>query len=45
MLYVLYCLEKIDEQTFNATNKECLEITKEVYHFIKYLEKNNLEKK
>ena len=45
MLFVLSSLEKIDEQTFNATNEECLEITKEVYHFIKYLEKNNLGKK
>ena len=26
-------------------NKECLEITKEVYHFIKYLEKSNLGRK
>jgi len=45
MLFVLYSLEKINEETFNVLNEECLEITKEVYHFIKYLEKSNVGKK
>ena len=45
MLFVLYNLEKISEQTFTVLNEECLEITKEVYHFIKYLEKSNLGRK
>jgi len=42
MLFVLYSLEKINEETFNVLNEECLQITKEVYHFIKYLEKSSL---
>ncbi|KQT24345.1 hypothetical protein ASG22_10055 [Chryseobacterium sp. Leaf405] len=42
MLFVLYSLEKIDDEAFHTLNNECLEITKEIYHFIKYLEKNNL---
>lgn len=41
MLFVLYSLEKINEETFNALNTECLEIAKEIYHFIKYLERSN----
>ncbi|HEX7870392.1 MAG TPA: four helix bundle protein [Chryseobacterium sp.] len=43
MLFVLYSLEKIDSETFNTLNDECLEITKEIYHFIKYLEKSTLD--
>lgn len=45
MLFVLYSLEKIDDETFNTLNNECLEITKEIYHFIKYLEKSTLDAK
>jgi four helix bundle protein len=43
MLFVLYSLEKIDNEIFNTLNDECLEITKEIYHFIKYLEKSTLD--
>ncbi|WP_294205219.1 four helix bundle protein [uncultured Chryseobacterium sp.] len=43
MLFVLLQLEKIDDKIFNALNHNCLEITKEIYHFIKYLEKSNLD--
>ena len=42
ILFVLYNINKIDEKTFDYLNEECLEITKEVFHFIKYLEKSNL---
>ena len=42
MLFVLHSLEKIDSEIFNTLNDECLEITKEIYHFIKYLEKSTL---
>lgn len=45
MLFVLYSLEKIDDETFNTLNNECMEITKEIYHFIKYLEKSTLDAK
>ncbi|MCE3075300.1 four helix bundle protein [Chryseobacterium gwangjuense] len=45
MLFVLYSLEKINDETFNTLNNECLEITKEIYHFIKYLEKSTLDAK
>lgn len=41
MLFVLYSLEKINDETFNALNTECLDIAKEIYHFIKYLERSN----
>jgi len=43
MLFVLHSLEKIDSEIFNTLNDECLEITKEIYHFIKYLEKSTLD--
>ncbi|MCX8522520.1 four helix bundle protein [Chryseobacterium formosus] len=43
MLFVLYSLEKIDSEIFNTLNEECLEIAKEIYHFIKYLEKSTLD--
>ncbi|WP_027381062.1 four helix bundle protein [Chryseobacterium daeguense] len=43
MLFVLYSLEKINDEIFNTLNNECLEITKEIYHFIKYLEKSSLD--
>lgn len=39
MLRVLFELEKTDEETFQNLNEECLVMTKEIYHFIKYLEK------
>ncbi|WP_262887549.1 four helix bundle protein [Chryseobacterium aquaeductus] len=42
MLFVLYSLEKINSEIFNTLNNECLEITKEIFHFIKYLEKSTL---
>lgn len=45
MLFVLYSLEKITDEVFNTLNNECLEITKEIYHFIKYLEKSTLDTK
>lgn len=45
MLFVLYSLEKINDEIFNTFNNECLEITKEIYHFIKYLEKSTLDAK
>ncbi|MGN7756167.1 four helix bundle protein [Chryseobacterium sp. 22532] len=45
MLFVLYSLEKINDEIFNPLNTECLEITKEIYHFIKYLEKSTLDAK
>jgi len=45
VLFVLYSLEKINDETFNTLNNECLEITKEIYHFIKYLEKSTLDAK
>jgi len=45
MLFVLYSLEKINDEAFNTLNNECLEITKEIYHFIKYLEKSTLDAK
>jgi four helix bundle protein len=41
MLFVLLSLNKINDKTFSVLNDECLEITKELYHFIKYLEKSN----
>lgn len=43
MLFVLHSLEKIDSEIFNTLNDKCLEITKEIYHFIKYLEKSTLD--
>ncbi|WP_100077585.1 four helix bundle protein [Chryseobacterium camelliae] len=43
MLFVLFRLEKIDDKIFHSLSHECLEITKEIYHFIKYLEKSNLD--
>ncbi|MCA6066985.1 four helix bundle protein [Chryseobacterium sp. RG1] len=45
MLFVLHSLEKINDEIFNTLNNECLEITKEIYHFIKYLEKSTLDAK
>ena len=45
MLFVLYSLEKINSEIFNTLNNECLEITKEIYYFIKYLEKSTLDAK
>ncbi|UWX59719.1 four helix bundle protein [Chryseobacterium oranimense] len=45
MLFVLYSLEKINDEIFNPLNTECMEITKEIYHFIKYLEKSTLDAK
>ncbi|KMQ63840.1 hypothetical protein ACM40_03435 [Chryseobacterium sp. BLS98] len=45
MLFVLYSLEKINDEIFNSLNTECMEITKEIYHFIKYLEKSTLDTK
>ncbi|CEJ68063.1 four helix bundle protein [Chryseobacterium oranimense] len=45
MLFVLYSLEKINDEIFNSLNTECMEITKEIYHFIKYLEKSTLDAK
>jgi four helix bundle protein len=41
MLFVLLSLNKINDKTFKGLNDECLEIAKELYHFIKYLEKSN----
>ncbi|SFN65890.1 four helix bundle protein [Chryseobacterium oleae] len=41
MLFVLSSLKKIDDEDFHSLSNECLEITKDVYHFIKYLEKSN----
>jgi len=41
MLIVLLSLNKINDKTFSVLNDECLEITKVLYHFIKYLEKSN----
>jgi four helix bundle protein len=45
MLFVLYSLEKINDEIFNSLNTECMEIAKEIYHFIKYLEKSTLDTK
>lgn len=45
MLFVMYSLGKISDEIFCEFNNECLEITKEIYHFIKYLEKSTLENK
>ena len=41
MVFVLLSLNKINDKTFKDLNDECLEIAKELYHFIKYLEKSN----
>lgn len=41
MLHVLYRLKKIDLENFNKLHSSCFEISTELYHFIKYLERNN----
>ncbi|QOR73227.1 four helix bundle protein [Cruoricaptor ignavus] len=41
MLYLLLMLGKIDEKDFKNLSERCLEIGKELYHFIKYLERNS----
>ncbi|MDO5616926.1 MAG: four helix bundle protein [Cruoricaptor ignavus] len=41
LLQILLRLEKINEQDFINFNESCVEISKEIYHFIKYLERNN----
>lgn len=41
MLYVLLRLKKITENDFKQLSENCFEISKELYHFIKYLERNN----
>lgn len=43
MLFVLLSLNKLNDETFKSLNQECLDITKEIYHFIKYLEKSNFK--
>ncbi len=41
MLYILLRLKKITEDDFKQLSDNCFEISKELYHFIKYLERNN----
>ena len=41
MLYILFRLKKIDEIHFKQLSERCFEISVELYHFIKYLEKTN----
>ena len=41
MLYILLRLKKIDESAFKKLSENCFEISVELYHFIKYLEKNS----
>ena len=40
MLYILFRLKKINEKEFTQLSENCFEISKELYHFIKYLEKS-----
>ncbi|MBP7174264.1 MAG: four helix bundle protein [Cloacibacterium sp.] len=40
MLYILLRLKKITENDFKQLSDNCFEISKELYHFIKYLERN-----
>ena len=41
ILYILLRLKKISENDFRQLSENCFEISKELYHFIKYLEKNS----
>ena len=40
MLYILLRLKKITENDFKQLSDNCFEISTELYHFIKYLERN-----
>ena len=43
MLYILFRLKKINETEYTQLSENCFEISKELYHFIKYLEKSTTE--